>query len=83
MVSPADTLLIDGGSEERRRLMDMVISQYDRPYMEYVSRYNKALLQRNAMLKQEEEQMLNSVIFQGEVIIIVWVYMVLIMALIV
>jgi DNA replication and repair protein RecF len=55
MVSPADTLLIDGGSEERRRLMDMVISQYDRPYMEYVSRYNKALLQRNTMLKQEEE----------------------------
>ena len=55
MVSPADTLLIDGGSEERRRLMDMVISQYDRPYMECVSRYNKALLQRNTMLKQEEE----------------------------
>ena len=55
MVSPADTLLIDGGSEERRRLMDMVISQYDRPYMESVGRYNKALLQRNALLKQEEE----------------------------
>ena len=32
MVSPADTLLIDGGSEERRRLMDMVISQYDHTY---------------------------------------------------
>lgn len=55
MVSPADTLIIDGGSEERRRLMDMVISQYDRPYMESISRYNKALLQRNTMLKQEEE----------------------------
>lgn len=55
MVSPSDTLLIDGGSEERRRLMDMVISQYDRTYMEAVGRYNKALLQRNAMLKQENE----------------------------
>ena len=55
MVSPADTLLIDGGSEERRRLMDMVISQYDHTYMEAVSRYNKALQQRNAMLKLEEE----------------------------
>ena len=55
MVSPADTLLIDGGSEERRRLMDMVISQYDHTYMEAVTRYNKALQQRNAMLKQEEE----------------------------
>ena len=55
MVSPADTLLIDGGSEERRRLMDMVISQYDHTYMESVNRYNKALQQRNTMLKQEEE----------------------------
>ncbi len=55
MVSPSDTLLIDGGSEERRRLMDMVISQYNHPYMEAISRYNKALLQRNTMLKQEEE----------------------------
>ena len=43
MVSPSDTLLIDGGSEERRRLMDMVISQYDRSYIEQLNRYNKAL----------------------------------------
>ena len=55
LVSPADTLLIDGGSEERRRLMDMVISQYDHTYMEAVTRYNKALQQRNNMLKQEDE----------------------------
>ena len=55
MVSPADTLLIDGGSEERRRLMDMVISQYDHTYMESANRYNKALQQRNTMLKQETE----------------------------
>lgn len=55
MVSPSDSLLIEGGSEERRKLMDMVISQYDRAYIESVNRYNKALLQRNSMLKQEEE----------------------------
>ena len=55
MVSPSDTFLIDGGSEERRRLMDMVISQYDHTYMESVNRYNKALQQRNTMLKQEAE----------------------------
>ena len=55
MVSPSDTLLIDGGSEERRRLMDMVISQYDRSYIEHLNRYNKALLQRNTMLRAEEE----------------------------
>ena len=55
MVSPSDTLLIEGGSEERRRLMDIVISQYDRSYIEALNRYNKALLQRNTMLKAEEE----------------------------
>ena len=55
MVSPSDTLLIDGGSEERRRLMDMVISQYDRSYIEHLNRYNKALLQRNTMLKADDE----------------------------
>ena len=55
MVSPSDTLLIDGGSEERRRLMDMVISQYDHSYIEALNRYNKALQQRNTMLRAEEE----------------------------
>lgn len=54
-VSPADTLLIEGGSEERRRLMDIVISQYDHSYIEALTTYNKALQQRNALLKQEDE----------------------------
>ena len=55
VVAPSDTLLIEGGSEERRRLMDMVISQYDPQYIEALNRYNKALQQRNVMLKAEEE----------------------------
>ena len=54
-VSPADTYLVDGGGEERRRLMDMVISQYDNLYLDALNRYNKALQQRNTMLKMEEE----------------------------
>ena len=53
MVSPADQLLISGGSEERRRFMDIIISQYNPVYMESLLRYNKALLQRNALLKEE------------------------------
>ena len=54
-VSPADATLIEGGSEERRKLMDVVISQYDTPDIESLSRYHKALQQRNSLLKQEEE----------------------------
>lgn len=54
-VSPSDTSLIEGGSEERRRLMDVVISQYDASYIEALANYNKALQQRNALLKMEDE----------------------------
>ena len=55
MVSPADTELIAGGSEERRRFMDVVISQYDKEYLEALIRYNKALQQRNTLVKAEAE----------------------------
>lgn len=54
-VSPADTALIEGGSDGRRRFLDMVISQLDHSYIELLSRYNKALTQRNALLKAEQE----------------------------
>ncbi len=55
MVSPADAELIAGGSDERRRFMDVVISQYDREYLDALIRYNKALIQRNTLLKAQQE----------------------------
>ena len=55
IASPNDSTIIAGGSEERRRLMDIVISQYDTEYMAALMAYNKALQQRNAMLKAEDE----------------------------
>ena len=55
MVSPADNELIAGGSEERRRFMDVVISQYDKEYIQSLIRYNRALQQRNALLRGERE----------------------------
>lgn len=55
IVSPSDSDLISGGSEERRRFMDVVISQYDNTYMHNLMTYNKALAHRNALLKQEVE----------------------------
>ena len=51
MVSPTDGQLITGGSEERRRLMNEVISQYDHNYLLDMMHYNRALEQRNALLK--------------------------------
>ncbi len=51
MVSPADADLIREGAEERRKLMDMVISQGDARYLDHLIRYNRGLEQRNRMLR--------------------------------
>lgn len=52
MISPADYILIQGGSEERRKWMNGVIGQYDRIYLENVISYNRILTQRNKLLKE-------------------------------
>ena len=52
MISPSDQQLIDEGSDERRRFMDVVISQQDRKYLDCLTKYNALLKQRNALLKQ-------------------------------
>jgi len=52
MVSPEDGELIAEGSDERRRFMDIVISQQDKHYLENLTKYNALLKQRNALLKQ-------------------------------
>ena len=52
MVSPADSQLITGGSDVRRKFVDGVISQVDNVYLEHLIQYNKAIEQRNRLLKQ-------------------------------
>lgn len=52
MVSPADHQLIEDGSDERRRFMDVVIGQRNRKYLDCLTKYNALLKQRNALLKQ-------------------------------
>ena len=56
MVSPEDSELIAEGSDERRRFMDSVISQYNRQYLEDLTTYNALLKNRNALLKQLADQ---------------------------
>jgi DNA replication and repair protein RecF len=51
MISPADSLLINGGSEERRKFMNGVVAQYSRVYLDNLIQYNRALTQRNRLLK--------------------------------
>jgi DNA replication and repair protein RecF len=52
MISPADIALISEGSEERRKFMNKIISQYNPLYLDSVLKYNKALQNRNRLLKE-------------------------------
>ncbi len=51
VISPYDSTLIIDGSEERRRFLNTVISQYDKEYLNLLIRYNNTLMQRNKLLK--------------------------------
>jgi DNA replication and repair protein RecF len=51
MISPADSALITEGSEDRRRFMNKIISQYNSGYLDSALKYQKALQQRNRVLK--------------------------------
>ncbi len=53
MISPMDTDLIRGAGEERRKLMDQIISQGNKEYLASLIRYNKSVEQRNAMIRQQ------------------------------
>ena len=55
MISPYDRDLINDGSEHRRKYIDGVISQFDKAYLDDLLSYNKALQQRNVLLKQMYE----------------------------
>ncbi len=55
MIAPTDSQLITEGSEERRRFIDSIISQYDKSYLDNLVNYNRLLSQRNALLKQSAQ----------------------------
>lgn len=55
MVAPDDAELITGGSEERRRFVDTLLSQLNSNYLQQLIDYNKILQQRNSLLKQFAE----------------------------
>ncbi len=50
-VLPSDSEIVSGSGENRRRLVDMVISQADPLYLAHLIKYNRALESRNRMLR--------------------------------
>lgn len=56
MIAPDDSSLITGGSEERRKFIDTILSQTDGQYLQNLIQYNKILQQRGALLKSAQQQ---------------------------
>jgi DNA replication and repair protein RecF len=52
IITPDDTELIIGNSDNRRKFLDLLLSQIDNNYLQHLINYNKNLLQRNSLLKQ-------------------------------
>ena len=55
IIAPDDIQLIIGGSEERRKFIDTLISQLDQEYLRNLIRYTKILQQRNSFLRTFQE----------------------------
>ena len=53
MVSPLDAALVNDAGEERRKYLNFILSQIDRPYLQHIQAYNQLLLQRNKLLKAD------------------------------
>lgn len=51
MITPDDVQIITGGSEERRRFLDSLLSQLDARYLQHLIVYSKVLAQRNSLLR--------------------------------
>ena len=51
MVSPSDTILIHSPAEERRRFINVLLSQMDSVYISCLQQYNRILAQRNHCLR--------------------------------
>jgi DNA replication and repair protein RecF len=60
LLSPDDLVLINGSPAERRRFLDLHIAQIDPLYLFYLSRYYKAMKQRNELLRCQSHETLNA-----------------------
>jgi DNA replication and repair protein RecF len=60
LFSPEDVLLVSGSPSERRRQIDILISQIDRTYLAALARYMRVLPQRNQLLKRFSRERRNA-----------------------
>ena len=56
LFTPADIALVTGAPSERRRYLDVTLSQLDGRYVRTLSHYNKVVQQRNSLLRTWRER---------------------------
>lgn len=56
LFTPADLALVTGAPAERRRYLDVTLSQLDGRYVRTLSHYNKVVQQRNSLLRAWRER---------------------------
>lgn len=61
LFSPESLILVKGGPSERRRFLDLLISQIDNNYLKNLQQYRLVLKQRNELLKQIRMTLANTV----------------------
>ena len=54
LFEPKDVLMFRGSPKARRNFLDINLSKKSQPYLDYISRYNKVLKERNDLLKEEK-----------------------------
>ena len=54
LFEPRDVLLFRGSPKNRRNFLDINLCKKSQPYLDYLSRYNKVLKERNDLLKSEK-----------------------------
>lgn len=64
MIAPDDVELISGSGEARRKMIDNILSQTDRNYLNQLIAYTRVLQQRNSFLKQAEGNTIDQTLLQ-------------------
>jgi DNA replication and repair protein RecF len=64
MIAPDDVDLITGSGEARRKMIDNILSQTDRNYLNQLITYTRVLQQRNSFLKQAEDKGIDQTLLQ-------------------
>ncbi len=59
VISPEDYTLVKGGPLARRQFLDLQIAQTSPPYLHHLSRYMRAMKQRNELLRRGEIHLLS------------------------